>query len=400
MGQYALILSLTDTVTSLSDLGIGQTALRYASLSASQGDSKGQMAVLRWAARLRLLLVTVMIIVLFFFAPILANRIWHIEELTRLIRIGLVTSIFAALASIPVIYYQSLKRFGMNAVVRSAQAVLSFAAIGLLWLFGMWSVFSVVVAVAIAMAVGTTVFTALIPREALVPNRFPKRPVSIGRLWKVPDSAREGIQMEGSNANQFAIDLLVSTVIVMITLKVDVWLMGVYLDEAEIGIYNVALRFSLPLTLVIGALTTALWPRASAATSGIEIRRLLGRTFKASGLVALGGVFYAIGAPMLAPFLFGKEYGNSVILAQIISMGYCVAILANPAGVVGYSMGMARIYWKVNLIQFIVVVVLLFLLLPKFGVLAAAWIFVLSTILGSSIIGTILWRKLRVLPAE
>ena len=62
MGQYALILSLTDTVTSLSDLGIGQTALRYASLSASQGDSKGQMAVLRWAARLRLLLVTVMII--------------------------------------------------------------------------------------------------------------------------------------------------------------------------------------------------------------------------------------------------------------------------------------------------------------------------------------------------
>ena len=55
MGQYALVISISSFTGGLSDMGIGQTAIRYASRAASQGDVEGQFAILRWTFRLRML---------------------------------------------------------------------------------------------------------------------------------------------------------------------------------------------------------------------------------------------------------------------------------------------------------------------------------------------------------
>src|SRR5665647_1907577 len=44
MGQYALVISVSSFTIGLSDMGIGQTAIRYASRAASQGDAEGQFA--------------------------------------------------------------------------------------------------------------------------------------------------------------------------------------------------------------------------------------------------------------------------------------------------------------------------------------------------------------------
>src|SRR5512147_1459640 len=89
LGQYALVTSVSEAVVGLSDLGIGQTAVRYASLAVSRNDSQGQSAVLRWAFRVRLALVAVMVLGLFVLAPVLADRIWHDPGLAPLIRFGL-----------------------------------------------------------------------------------------------------------------------------------------------------------------------------------------------------------------------------------------------------------------------------------------------------------------------
>src|SRR6266702_2820806 len=57
MGNYALVLSVSGLAAALSDLGIGQTAIRFASRAASRNESENQLAILRWAFRLRILLV-------------------------------------------------------------------------------------------------------------------------------------------------------------------------------------------------------------------------------------------------------------------------------------------------------------------------------------------------------
>jgi len=396
MGEYALVLSVTDTVTSLSDLGIGQTAIRYASLSVSQNEPGGQLAVLRWAFRIRIVLTGLMVVILFLAAPILGSKIWHLKDLSEPMRIGLLLPVFGVVAVLPSLYFQSLKRFGMNSTVLTVQTLLSFMGIGVIALLGLWSVPSVVTATAVAAGVGAVVFVFLIPGEALWRSRSSLQRTGEVKnsFWRIPLSDLvKNKGLDGTSAERFTVYLLLSTVIVIITLKLDVWLMGYYLDQSQIGLYNIAARVALPLQLLLGAFTTVLWPRASSVTKAIEAKALLKKTFKASFVVAIFGVVYLLVVPMLIPVLFGNAYEKSVILARTIAIGYCIAILANPISVVGYSFGMARIYWIVNLLQMTVVIVMLILLLPRLGALGAALTFVANALVGSLVNGCLVLIK-------
>ncbi len=398
MGQYALVQSVADTVATLSDPGTSQTAIRYASIAAAHHDTQGQFAVIRWAFRLRLLSVAGIALAVFFAIPSIAENLWHSVALTPLLRVGLLTAIFVSLGSVPVIYFQSLKRFGMNALILTGQGVMTFGGLAVLFLMGLLTVDRVIVVSVCAAGVAALASAALLPRKAILPDHAPSfRPASaLRRFWKLPAAARRPAgELEEAGAEKFAFYLLLSTIIVMITVRLDLWLMGIYLEQSQIGLYNIASRTALPLMFLLTALSTALWPRASAVTTVNEVQALLKKTLKVSIAVSAAGVVYAIVVPLLIPLLFGGAYEKSVLVAQIISLGYCVAILANPMTMVGYSFGMAKVYWIVNLLQLVVVFTLLVLFLPKYGVNAAALTFVANNLVGGLISGSLVLRKAR-----
>jgi O-antigen/teichoic acid export membrane protein len=397
MGQYALIQSVTDTVSSLSDPGVSQTAIRYAAIAASRGDADAQLAVVRWAFRLRLLAVGALALVVFVAIPSIAEELWHSGELAPLMRVGLATAVFLSLGAVPVIYFQSLQRFGMNALILTGQGLFTFAGIATLAILGLLSVERVVAVTAAAALAAAAASALLLPRRALVAPPAAEPGASwIRGFWRVPSSARahDGA-LAGGRPEEFAFYLLLSTVIVMITVRLDLWLMGIYLEQSQIGLYNIATRTALPLMFVLTAVSTALWPRASAVGTLEEVQALLRKTLKVSVLVATAGVAYAIAVPLLIPVLFGAVYSPSVVLSQIISLGYCIAIMANPMTMVGYSFGMARVYWLVNLLQMAVVAVLLVLLLPRLGVLGAAFTFVANNLVGGLINGYLVINRSR-----
>jgi hypothetical protein len=77
LGHYGLVLSVAGLASAFSDMGIGQTAIRYAARAAAEGRTAEQMAVLRWALRLRIALVVVVAAALAALAPLIAGRLWH-----------------------------------------------------------------------------------------------------------------------------------------------------------------------------------------------------------------------------------------------------------------------------------------------------------------------------------
>jgi O-antigen/teichoic acid export membrane protein len=396
VGQYALVLSLAGVAASLSDLGIGQTAIRFASRAASVGDSEGQMAVLRWAFRLRLALSIAVTGLLFLFAPRLAE-IWKSPDLTPIMRIGLIGGIFTALASIPSIYFQSLKKFGRNASIAVAQTGITLLGIVLLAMLHLWSVQAVVFVSLIAAALGALIFILAIPRAALIGRNPLPRTVAEGwrKIWQNPfasDSATPA--RDGDDPATFARYNLASTVIVLITLRLDVWLMGAFLQQSEIGIYNIASRFATPLSILLTAIGGALWPRASSHLTLDQIRAMMKKTFILCGVIAVFGTLYAIFVPIVAPLLFGKAFEGSVLLGQILCVRYAFAILIAPIGVIGYSLGMVKIYWRINLVQLIAVVVVNVLLLPQIGPLASALALLANELIGVSLAGAVLWNRL------
>jgi O-antigen/teichoic acid export membrane protein len=395
LGRYSLVLSVAGLTTAFSDLGIGQTAIRYAARAVTAGRSAEHLAVLRWALRLRLVMVSAMALFVALAAPVIAGRFWHTPELTPLIRLGLLAGVFAAVASAPGVYFQSIRGFGRNALVQVGQALVSLAAVLLVAALGRWSVGAIVVASVVAAAIGALAFLPLVPRAALLSAAGAGRAGARGRsLWRSPiDPASMADDDAGPGA--FAIYNLISTVVVMITLRLDVWLMGVFARPDQIGLYTVASRLALPMGLVLAAVSGALWPRASSRTDPRAALALLKRTFQLSIPLGLLAVLYALVVPLLTPWLFGSAYQSSRVLAQVLCLRYALAILIVPVGVVGYSLGLVRVYWIINLVQFVAVAVLDVTLLPRLGPMAAALALIVSEVLGVTLAGGALLMRAR-----
>lgn len=399
LGAYALVMSIAGIATALSDLGIGQTAVRYASRAVSQRDFGGQLTILRWAFRVRLILALAVTLTLFVAAPFLAH-IFKADALSPLLRLGLLGGIFNALASVPNIYFQSMKQFERNTIVTVGQTLISFAGIVVVAWLSIWSVKSVLVATLAGAGVGTIAFLLMVPRSALIAGTegfFPSTE-RLRRLLHGPAQAiaptEPGVE---SSPGVFAGFNLVSTVVVMMVTRADVWLMGLLLTKHDLGIYNAASRFALPLTIILNAINAALWPRASATKSAAETLAMLRQTFRLSFIVALCAGLYAFAAPLLAPVLFGQAYAESMVLGQILSLRYALAILICPIGVIGYSFGMVRVYWWINMVQLVAVLTINLVFLPRIGPLASALALIANEIVGVSIAGILIMRRIRTL---
>lgn len=395
MGQFALVMSLAGVATTLSDLGLGQTAIRYASRAAANNDEPGQMSVLRWALRWRLSLVFLVTTAFFIVAPYI-TELWRSETLTPYLRLGLLGGVFAALASVPTVYFQSVKRFATNASVISGQKIISLVCVFALTVFNLWSLLSVLLVTLAASAVGAIAFLIMVPRAAIWPEdaMCELRMLSLRRLAAKPNiqSAANG-ELDSSSPTGFLRFHMLSTIIVMATLQADVWMMGYFLDKGEIGVYSVATRFTLPLTIALGALNTALWPRASGITAPHHLLRLVKTTFALTALVACLALIYSASAPLLAPFLFGTAYGNSAMLGQLLSLRYCLSLLICPLGIIGYSFGLVRFVWLINLAQLMVVIYVNIHFLPQIGANASAIALLASEVAGGMLFGLFFARK-------
>ena len=397
MGNYSLILSISGLAAALSDLGIGQTAIRFASQAAEQKDTISQLAILRWAFRLRMLLVSLTSVIAFACAPVVANLFWHEVHLTSLVRLSLLAGIFTALAAIPTIYYQSLQCFKMNAAVSVGQTLVSLIGIVIISLLNKWSLELIIAVSVVAAGLGAFAFMILVPKASFVVLADFKLTCSefVKKLWYAPIKNYGGsTSLDTTEASTFAFFMFISSITVTMTMRADVWLMGYYLNKSQIGLYSVASRFTLPLIIALGALNTALWPRASVLNSAQGTKDLFKKTFRLSLITAALGTLYALTVPLLTPLIFGDIYVSSILLAQLLCMRYCLAIMICPLGVIGYSFGMVRLYWWINIIQLLAVVVVNIILLPLIGAIGSALALIVNEIINIAIVGFIIRKKM------
>jgi len=401
LGEYALITSVAGIAALFSDLGIGGTAIRFTAWARKGGDVEGQLAVLRWAFRLRVAMVLAVSAAAFALTPLLADRAWHAPHLTPLMRTSLLIGICGALASIPLLYFQSQQDFRANARVAIAQSSLSFSAVVAIAVLDAWSLWALVLA-----SVGAAVITAvavqfLVPRRTIfVRGEFSSLRRSglawLGAVLRPPALVRpSGQDLDAGPLGGFAIHMVASSAIQLLVLRVDVWLMGALISADEIGLYSVATKFTLPLAMLVGAVHTALLPRASSIRRIEELRAMLARTIRLTALASVACLAYAIIAPLLAPRIFGAPYAPATFLAQVLCLRFCAALLSCPASVAGNSLGLVRVYWVISALQLAAVLALNLLLLPRIGVLAAPISLLIQDVLGAVLVWALVWRRLR-----
>jgi stage V sporulation protein B len=393
MGIYTLILSVSTLVAALTDMGLSQIAIRFSSRAVARDSREDQFSILRWAFRIRIVLIILITGAVFFIAPIVSEKIWNLKGISYLLRLSLLVGVFTAIASVALVYYQSLKRFKMYAIITIIQSITSLIGILFIILTDSWSLEVLVVVSIVASIASALVSVILVPRRIFFTFKEVKGKVKkrIKNFFIFPIDYSK----EPERPNVFAIYMMISSVVVIITMKADVWLMGFFLLPAQIGIYSVAMRFTLPLDVLLNGLNTALWPRASSMNDPTQIINLLKKTFKLALLLAFFVCIYSFTVPLITTLIFGELYRDAILLAQILCIRYAISILVCPIGVIGYSYGLVRAYWYINVIQLITVIGINILFLPSVGPIASALALTANTIIGAMINGILLWHKVK-----
>lgn len=188
---------------------------------------------------------------------------------------------------------------------------------------------------------------------------------------------------------------MVSSVIVMVYTRLDVWILGTIKDPSAVGAYAIANKIVLPLSMVLGALSAALWPRVSSAKNQQELRNLFRRTLAMSALLAIPAAIYSLVGPVLIPILFGVKYEAGVLPAQLLGLRYVIDIIVCPVGIVGYGFGMVKIYPLINFAQMLVMVILSVSLLKSYGAVAVALGILLADLLGMILSALILYKRMK-----
>jgi O-antigen/teichoic acid export membrane protein len=396
MGQYALVISISSFTLGLSDMGIGQTAIRYASRAASQGDAEGQFAILRWTFRLRMLFIVGLSLIIFILAPTIAGTIWHDNGLTPILQLSLLIGIFGTLAHVPMIYSQSIRRFRMNSIIQVVQALISFAGILLVAFFALWHVEFVIIVTVVATFIGALAFITVTPKAAFFkfdrswrPRHFKLR----GALTP-PAINSETSAFDSSSIGSFARFNFVDQMVSVAATYAPVWVMGIFLIKSQIGVYSAASYVGFPISMLVTAIGTAFWPRVAAATTFKGNKDLLRRAMLLTIVTVIVALFYAVFAPLLMPFVFGAGYASGILVAQVLCFGWCIYLFTVPFGLVGYNFGVVRISWLINAVVLIVIIAINVWLLPIIGPLAAASAFVISTAFSAAANGIFVWSKM------
>lgn len=397
MGLYALILTIPNALINLSDLGIGQTAIRYASRAEAYGDREAFAGILRWAFRLRIIIITVISIAAIAFIPILTNYIWHRPDINGLIIFSLLISFFNVLAVVPTIYFQARQKFMVNSLVRIGQLLLSFSGIVLLAFLKAWRVDYLVSITVFTAFVSSTAFIVMVPKNNLW-NR--DEAISLLKkgfqgLWAPPKYDSLESKVDNTSVGKFAIYMMIASIVVAITLQLDVWMMGAFLDNSDIGIYSAAQKFTLPLVVFLNGLSTALWPRVSGAITKERILGLLKKLVIFSIPIFVLAFLYSMTIPLLVPFFFGSRFSSGIQVGQLLCLRYSVSLLFIPISIIGYALGMAKQYWVINILQLLVVLFVNFLLLPRIGVKGAAIALICNEMVAGIFVSILILRKIR-----
>lgn len=175
-------------------------------------------------------------------------------------------------------------------------------------------------------------------------------------------------------AVKFGAPSYLTNIISLFNLRLDVFLVGAFVGTAAVGHYGAAVAFAELAWYGSSALATALYPRLTAA-GGEEALALLTRgarhAFISTAVIVLG--LLLVGVPLI-PVLLGEAYRPSVALLVVLLPGVLLYGLAPvwSAFFTGH-MGRPLISLAIAGLSLGLDGVLNVVLLPRYGVSAAAW---------------------------
>jgi O-antigen/teichoic acid export membrane protein len=177
--------------------------------------------------------------------------------------------------------------------------------------------------------------------------------------------------------------------------RLDQFAMSGFLPLAQLGGYAVAVSYATMLMPLSGAFAAILFPDV-ARSQGIEAKSKIWRSFKLNLVIlTIGAFMLAATSPYILPWLFGSEFRASIQPAIILLVG---TILLGSVYVLSDALrglGLPLVRSLAEIVGFCVTIIGLAIALPRYGIIGAATVSVLSYGTVAAILYTRLHHVLR-----
>ena len=233
------------------------------------------------------------------------------------------------------------------------------------------------------------------------------------RRMIVGAGAAVGPSVRAREVMAYSLPVAMSGLIGVFLVMVDRLIVGALRTPAELGVYSAAAQLAIMSGLIASAFTTTLTPRFA----DLMDRREPGRLADLLQVSTRWGIYLA--GPLavvlvLAPRptlvgIFGAEFASGAAVLLVLMLGQLAMVGTGACSVVLMTGGLERRWLLFNTAALVVNVVLDLILIPRYGIVGAAWGSALALLLrhGAALVSTRrrfgVWpydrRSLKLLPA-
>ncbi|WP_313638154.1 oligosaccharide flippase family protein [Paenibacillus sp.] len=153
------------------------------------------------------------------------------------------------------------------------------------------------------------------------------------------------------------------------------------LRPADLGLYVVAVSLSRMVTFFSSSITVVLFPKASELSK----EEAISLTFKAfrisTTFTLLGSLVLMVVAPLVIPLLYGKDFNTALTVFRLLLLEVTISGGTIILAQVFMALGKPKFVSMLQGFGLILVIPLLFLLIPKYGLLGAGLAMLSSAVL-------------------
>ena len=357
-GIFSLSILVLSTIAEMSDFGLNGGLLRFAPYYIAQGETDKLKQLVKTIWRWRVWMSIVFTFGGMATSPLLARYIFNRPELTPYLIFSFLGIGGVVMVGFASTYLQASQRFFINSVVQSLKGLSRLLIVLIMYFVGIHSLYAYL-------------FVYIIIPWILFLYCYKYLPTGFHSV-QVEEEVKQKMHTQLA---KFSFWLTIWSFSAILASRVDQIMLSRMLGLEKVAIYTIAFQFVYVYSLAMQSISTVLMPKINALKTKEELLYFIQKVLKWSVpmiILLLGAVYvsqYVIG------FVFGSKYIESIPVYMFLSYSMVLNFVSIPISLVITVFNRTNLVAYSGFLQLIINFLLNLLLIPRFGVMGAAYTF-------------------------
>lgn len=362
-GIFALSILVLSTVAEMSDFGLNGGLLRFAPYYIAQKEENKLKQLVKTIWQWRVWLSVILTCAGVVFSPFLAMYIFNNPEITKYLAFSFLGVGGVVLVGFTSTYLQARQKFLTNSLVQSLKGLLRLILVLVCYACGVQNVF---IYLLIYIAVPWVLF---LYSYKYLPNGF--------RVVEIEDETKRSMHAQLA---KFSFWLTIWSLSAILASRIDQVMLSRLMGLDKVAVYAIAFQFVYIYSLILQSVTAVLMPKIN----GLQTKGELWLFSKRILLWIVPLILFLIPiifiSQYVVSYIFGAKYVESIPVYMVLSYSMLISLIGIPASLIITVFNKTKLVAYSGFLQLIVNLLLNIILIPRFGVMGAAYTFGLGVL--------------------